>query len=311
MPVFYGVDVQRREYRPRGKGQEPELLQDWTSIDLAGNSQELRAVKLYYNEDPPDLRRVMLHEDHLLVMPLPHEYPGSGKYPDHSGLKSIKDSIEKMKKADPKGTAPPPAKSKFGGEGNPFKRDSGASSGFYNSGGEGNMMSGFPGFPGKGKGNELPGTPTTPTAAQEPPDNIYVRVYDTDIQDGRMYEYRLRVKLKNPNFGKKDLVSKRPTQRPRNCRRSRAAWSTFPEKVTVPQAGYHYVVEYTKPNTDPTYPSREPQPDSLDRSSEPGRPAVPGVVRPAESATESLKEPVGDWVVAEMLATVAARTSRT
>ena len=49
----------------------------------------MRAVKLAYKEDPADLQRVMLPEDHMLVMPLPHEMEGSGKYPEHTKLKSI------------------------------------------------------------------------------------------------------------------------------------------------------------------------------------------------------------------------------
>ena len=75
MPVFNGVDLQRRTFNARG-----EEIEGWQSIDLATNSQELRAVKLYYNEDPADLKRVELHEDHMLVMPLPHEI--AGKYPE-------------------------------------------------------------------------------------------------------------------------------------------------------------------------------------------------------------------------------------
>ena len=117
LPTFNGVDVQRRLYKSMGKGSsELEMVEDWTSIDLAGNSQDLRAVKLYYNEDSNELKRVMLHEDHMLVMPLPHEI--AGKYPDMK-LATLKDSIAKMKKQDAK--APTlPAPTQFQGDGNPF-----------------------------------------------------------------------------------------------------------------------------------------------------------------------------------------------
>ncbi|HKB03325.1 MAG TPA: hypothetical protein VKD90_13965, partial [Gemmataceae bacterium] len=128
LPVFNGVDVQRRAYRPNGVP-----LEDWQSLDLAGDSQELRAVTLAYKEETPDLRRVMLHEDHLLVMPLPEEVPGAAKYPEMK-LKSLKESIEKMKKQDYKATNLPAPKTKYGGGGNPFKRETGATGGFYNFG---------------------------------------------------------------------------------------------------------------------------------------------------------------------------------
>jgi hypothetical protein len=300
MPVFHGVDVQRREYRPRGRG-EPELLQDWTSIDLAGNSQELRAVKLYYKDEDANLQRVMLHEDHMLTMPLPLEYQGSGKYPEMN-LPTIKASIEKVKKQEGKGTLPPPLKSKYGGEGNPFKRDNAGNSGFYNLGEGGGMMPGFPGFPGEGrtKGSGAPpgtsGTSSTPSGPIEPPDHVYVRVYDTDIQDGRIYEYRLRVKLKNPNFGRKDQVSKASDADTEELPPDDLHWYVFPKKVSVPQGGYHYVVEYTKPESKTAFPM--PAPDATKGQ------AVLQFQRWYEylDLNESLKEPVGDWVLAEMIA---------
>jgi hypothetical protein len=295
-PVFYGVDVQRREYRPSGKGQEPELLQDWTSVDLAAESQELRAVKLYYNEDDQNLRRVMLHEDHLLVMPLPHEYPGSGKYPDFSKLKTINDSIAKMKKQDKSLNQPPPKGGRYSGGDNPFKRDSGgASSNFYNFGEGGGMMPEFPGAASR-KGKES-GTATPPSGPPEPPDHIYVRAYDPSIQEGRVYEYRIRVKVKNPNFGKKDQVSKASDADTEELPPLEEHWFQFPNRVSVPQAGYHYVVEYTKPDAKASLPLREPD----QRYGQ----AVIQFQRWYDylDLNESLKEPIGDWIEAEMIAT--------
>ena len=297
-PVFYGVDVQRREYRPRGKGQEPELLQDWTSVDLAAESQELRAVKLYYNEDDQNLRRVMLHEDHLLVMPLPHEYPGSGKYPDFSKLKTINDSIAKMKKQDKSLNQPPPKGGRYSGGENPFKRESGgASSNFYNFGeGGGGMMPEFPGAASR-KGKESGTATQQPTGPPEPPDHIYVRAYDPSIQEGRIYTYRIRVKVKNPNFGKKDQVSKASDADTEELPPLEEHWFEFKNAVSVPQAGYHYVVEYTKPDAKASLPLREPDQKY-------GQ-AVVQFQRWYDylDLNESLKEPIGDWVEAEMIAT--------
>src|SRR5262249_11162059 len=147
-----------------------------------------------------------LHEDNMLVMPLPHEL--TGKYPEMR-LKTIKDSIEKVKKADPKNTAPPPPKTRFQGDSNPFKRDEGATAGLYNPGGEGMVGSLFPPMGSKPGGKK--GTEPGPAAPEkyEPPDFIYVRAYDADIRDGLTYQYRIRVKVKNPNFGKTDQVSKK------------------------------------------------------------------------------------------------------
>jgi hypothetical protein len=291
MPVFNGVDVQRRLYRPKsiGSSEPGDLVEDWTSIELATNSQDLRAVKLFYNDDPVDLRRVMLHEDHMLAMPLPHEI--AGKYPEMK-LDSLKKAIEKMKKQDAKAASLPPPKSKFLGEGNPFRREEAPNSNLYNPGGEGSL---FPGMGGKTKGNnkEPPGA-TTP-AAIEPPDYIYVRVYDTDVRDGMIHAYRMRVKLKNPNYNKHDLVSKKSDADTEELPPLEEHWYEFPQKVSVPQGGYTYLVDWTKPDAKASNPLREPRDGQ----------AVLQFQRWYEylDVTDKLREPVGDWVLSELLAT--------
>jgi hypothetical protein len=288
MPVFNGVDVQRRLYRPKsiGSSEPGELVEDWTSIDLAANSQDLRAVKLYYNDDSADLKRVELHEDHMLVMPLPHEI--AGKYPDLR-LKTLKASIEKMKKQDAKADSLPAPKSKFKGEGNPFKRDEAPNSNLYNPGGEGSL---FPGM-GKQKSKDSGSGNSTP-ATIEPPDFIFVRVYDTDVRDGLIHEYRMRVKLKNPNFGKHDMVSKKSDADTEELPPLDEHWFVFPDRVSVPQGGYHYVVDWTKPDAKASNPLREPRDGQ----------AVLQFQRWYEylDITEKLREPVGDWVLSELLA---------
>ncbi|HEX3152125.1 MAG TPA: hypothetical protein VHR66_28895 [Gemmataceae bacterium] len=293
MPVFHGVDVQRRVYSAKG-----EMLDDWQTIDLAINSQELRAIKLYYNEDSNDLKRVELHEDHMLVMPLPHEI--AGKYPDMK-LKTIKDSIDKIKKADPKMTAPPPPKTKLGA-GNPFKREEGPNAGLYNpevtGGGAGGPSMLIPPSGKKGGGAEG-GVGAGTTAAggnYEPPDFIFVRVYDTDIQDGRTYEYRLRVRVKNPNFGRKtDSVSKASDADNEELPALDEHWYVFPQKVKLPRAGYYYVVDPTPPNAKLVNQMPTPREGQ----------AVMQFQRWFDqlNVSEKLREPVGDWVQSELLAT--------
>jgi hypothetical protein len=285
LPTFNGVDLQRRLYKQMGKGSsELEMVEDWTSLDLATNSQDLRAVKLFYNEDSNDLKRVMLHEDHMLVMPLPHEI--AGKYPEMK-LKTLKDSIDKMKKQDAKAPTIPAPSNKFKGEGNPFKRDGSPDANMYNPGGGMGLL---PPSGGKNKPTEPAATPTQAL----PPEHIFVRVYDTDVRDGFVHEYRLRVKLKNPNFNKRDLVSKKSDADPEELPALEEHWYTFPQKVSVPQGGYHYVVEPTPPGKS-AYPLPQPKDGQ----------AVLQFQRWYEylDVTEKLREPIGDWVISELLAT--------
>jgi hypothetical protein len=302
MPVFNGVDLQRRAYRPRNGGRDLDPLEDWQPVDLAGNTQDLRAVTIVYKEEtPPDLQRVMLHEDHMLVMPLPQEMPGAGKYPELR-LKTLKDAMETQKKRDPKNVVVEPSKKRFAGGDNPFKRDTGTNASLYNLGGEG----GFPGmmggmFPGMGRGGKgKPGAEggvfsATVPQSYEPPDFVYVRVYDTDIKDGLVYEYRLRVKVKNPNYGRKGEVSKASDADNEELPPQEDHWFVVPQKVAVPQGGYHYVVEYTPPKDRESRPLPRPEPGQ----------AVLQIQRWYEylDLPGGLREPVGDWVLADLLAT--------
>jgi hypothetical protein len=290
LPVFHGVDVQRQLYKPVGRGSnELELVEAWHTVDLeGGKNQDLRAVKLYFNEDSADLQRVMLHEDHMLVLPLPHEI--GGKYPDMR-LPTLKDSIAKMKKQDAKAATLPPPKSKYMGKSNPFKKDGELNQGFYNPGEGSNILP--PGSGGR-KNPMDPGTGST-TAPASPPEHIFVRVYDTDVRDGLVHEYRLRVKLKNPNFGKRDQVSKKSDADPEELPALEEHWYVFQQKVTVPQGGYHYVV-------DPTPPGKAAYPLPLLKEGQ----AVMQFQRWYEYLDMSdgkFKEPIGDWVLSELIAT--------
>ena len=71
----------------------------------------------------------------------------------------------------------------------------------------------------------------------------------TDVRDGLVHEYRLRVKLNNPNFGKRDLVSKKSDADPEELPTMEEHWYVFPQKVSVPQGGYHYVSDPVPPGT--------------------------------------------------------------
>jgi hypothetical protein len=308
MPVFMGVDVQRRTYRPRGGSLE--LLEDWTSIDLATNSQDLRAVALGYKEDPPELQRVMLHEDHLLVMPLPHEL--AGKYPEPD-LPTIKQAIAKSKLADPKATAGPPPASKYKGEGNPFKRSESNSASMYGPGiggpgaAEGGLGGGaasplFPPSmynprkgPGGAEGPVGPGGPAGTQATYAAPDYVYCRVYDTDIRDGLVYEYRARAKLKNPNYQKVSEVSKKSDADLEEMPPLEEHWYLFPQKVSVPQNGYQYVIEPVKAEAKESNPLPQPREGQ----------AIVQFQRWYDylDMGERIKEPVGDWILSNMLVT--------
>ncbi|WP_052639856.1 hypothetical protein [Zavarzinella formosa] len=298
MPVFNGVEVQRRISRPNGTP-----VEDWTPLPFVENSQQLRAVKLLDKEDPQDMAWVTLHEDNQLVMPLPTEV--TGKYPDMN-LKTIKDSIKKLKDANTRPNLPAPPSRFSGNAVNPFSRSSvGGTTGasFYNpgagpGGGEPGSGSGFmlpTKGPGKGPMMDMgPGGNPNGTASGkiEPPDYIYIRVFDTEVKDGLVYNYRMRAKLVNPNFGKRDLVSKSSDADNKELPLGEEHWFEFPESVTIPNAIYQYVIDSPAPA------AGQPTP--------PGKGQAIIQIHRFEQRMEISRddfEPVGDWVIGELVAT--------
>lgn len=301
MPVFNGVEIQRRGYLPNGT-----MVEDWTKIDpLEDNdNRDLRAYALQDREDPIDLQRVMLPEDYMLVMMLPQELVG--KYPAMN-LQTVKDAIKKLKDAGGK-VSVPPAPSKYSGAGNPFKRNGGSNVGNLIGGGGAGGMGGddgggagsLPGFPPRPPkmGGDGGGSNVTTSGKIEPPDVAYIRMIDPSIKEGVVYQYRMRVKLLNPNYGKVGLVSKNSDADNKEMPLGEEHWFEIPSRVQVPAAGYYYVVDPT------VIPAKEKEKMAF----------VPPTPKEGQALIQTQRwyrqlvmrggtEPIGDWVVADIIAT--------
>jgi hypothetical protein len=296
-PMFNGIEVQRRSTR------NGNLFEDWTKIDHMTQGQHISFVTLMDEPEDPNLSLVSLSEDNQLVMPLPLRV--SGKYPEMN-LKTLKESIAKVEKSLGRNAKMPKQKSRFKGEQqNPFaRRNSAAGGGFFNSGGEGSGM-GMGGFTFPGSGNlgsgrggspgseDGSGVPSGTMTNYEPPENIYIRVFDNTIKEGLVYEYRIRVKLLNPNYGKKGLVSRASDAENLELPTSDDQWFDFTQKVSVPQVAYHYVVDYTRPEKKSTVALPEPAEGQ----------AIVQFHRWFSDFYPSpeYKEPVGDWILGDLL----------
>jgi hypothetical protein len=252
-------------------------------------------------------------------MPMPHKI--AGKYPEMSppNLPTIKQAIAKSKLQDPKAVAGPPPSSKYKGEGNPFKRGAENSAAMYGPGlgggaGTGSADGPAPGgavgslFPpgslrgkpgtggGPGAGTEAVGPGTgAGQAVFAPPEFVYVRAYDTDIKDGLVYEYRARAKLKNPNYQKADYVSKKSDADLEELPPQDEHWYVFPQKVSVPQSGYQYVIDPVKAG------EKESNPLPMPKEGQ----AVVQFQRWYDELylDERHKEPIGDWIMSNLLVT--------
>ena len=88
-----------------------------------------------------------------------------------------------------------------------------------------------------------PGRPSPVDLA--PPDFVYVRVYDTDIR-----RPGVRVpgpgQVEEPNYQKTDHVSKKSDAEHEEMPPLEEHWYTFPQKISVPQSGYQYVIDPVK-----------------------------------------------------------------
>jgi hypothetical protein len=78
--------------------------------------------------------------------------------------------------------------------------------------------------------------------AQEPftPEHVPVRLIDVTIEPGKTYEYRLQVRMANPNYKRKDVAS---PQYAKDEELKTDKWTVVPEKVVVPPELIYYTVD--------------------------------------------------------------------
>jgi hypothetical protein len=187
--------------------------------------------------------------------------PTDNKYPNVEELENIKKTLEALKGKTPAQVAAPPER---------FRRDgfdvfsprseNPASMGGLDGEGAGRGMVG-PGAPGtgsrpgtgvplpggiSGSGRPMPGgldgmTGTGGVATQELelPEHCLVRVVDVTVEAGKTYEYRMQVRMSNPNQGRHDTAS--PAYA--TPEELRSEWSKMPIKVRVEPELHYYAVD--------------------------------------------------------------------
>jgi hypothetical protein len=144
-----------------------------------------------------------------------------------------------------------------------------------------------------------PGAAGVGTAGNQPaddeslPDYCLVRLIDATIEPGKTYQYRLQVRMANPNYGKKDVASP-------NYARDRELvsdqWYEVPTKVVVPPELLFYAVDQKDLDTEYKGPFAK---EVLQR----GRQVAMQIHKWVENAAGRGNAfiPVGEWSVAERL----------
>jgi hypothetical protein len=142
------------------------------------------------------------------------------------------------------------------------------------------------------------------------PDYILIRVFDVTVEPGKTYEYRMQVRMGNPNFDRPDAASQgfaRLTELPAKD------WYVLPEKVKVPTDLNYYAVDQVKVDADqakvdakevkdPAQPKEPPQPKEAKLPVQPVKEnqTVLQIQKWLEfHKIKGVEEGIADWVIAE------------
>jgi hypothetical protein len=187
MPVFKGFNVERQVRDVDGK-----VRQAWTPFDWQAAYKQLIFDKKVLDNEPEDPKiqdsPVVPPDNQHLCMPLPKLAPGR-KYPPLT-MNSILDTADKLKKSD----APSSNNAIWGrgkGDADIFDRTGAAAEST------------------EPKDNKEPmDNSSGSNLLQGLPDFVLVRFVDCTVKVGFVYEYRIQMKVANPNKGKDKLVGR-------------------------------------------------------------------------------------------------------
>ncbi|HLW63944.1 MAG TPA: hypothetical protein VKS79_01410 [Gemmataceae bacterium] len=186
MPVFKGFNVERQVKSVDGK-----ILQGWTPFDWQAAYKAVIYEKKVLDNEPEDPKiqdsPVIPPDNQHLCMPLPKLAPGR-KYPPLT-LNTILDTADKLKKSD----TPTSTNSIWG-------RGKGDADIFDRSGAAAENP--------EPKDTKDPKESDKDNLLQGLPEYVLVRFVDCTVKVGYVYEYRIAMKVANPNKGKDKLVGR-------------------------------------------------------------------------------------------------------
>jgi hypothetical protein len=294
MPAFrfLGVNVQRRVLTSTGK----PVSDQWQNIDLgAAYRPFLVATGRRFEPDKPKYQKISFLG--LVMKPLLQfrdkhegaaaEPPAADDFENHypeveTRLKNISSTLAALEEKAPSEIAAPPAQF-TAGDFDPFNPSAAPSE-----------------SPTKPGGMNDP-TKVVAGAGQTIPEHCLIRLIDLTIEPGLTYQYRIQVRMANPNYERTDVAD--PSWA-KEMELHSDKWYTIPEAVTVPPELRYYAVDqqqvdeaagkkYTGPN--PGYLFAPDRQTLLQVHRWLGAVAIP---------TMGSKEPlmIGEWAVADRVA---------
>ena len=243
---FLGVTIQRRQLDAAGK---PVGDKDgWATLDLDGTYKPLVILDgKRFEEEDARLKPVIFPGLVMkkLVTLGARRSPPLDEYPKIEELPTLKDTLDALEKQPDAVIAKPPLTNDPGNifedqGGGPPNGTSPGPGGSFPPGGSMPPGGSFP--PGPGGSFPTPYGPGALKPGQElaVPDACLIRLFDVNVEPGKTYEYRMQVRMANPNYHRTESASQTyadATELPTN------SWFVLPQKLTVPNDLYYYSVD--------------------------------------------------------------------
>ncbi len=254
---FLGVDVQRRTIGPDGKPGE------WQTLDIKSILRQFIIVSgQRFEPNPPDLESRGLIVDGLW-MPLLRQFDENpnNSYPAvEKELLNVQKTLKELEGTDEQKIVKPKNPILDKDDFDPFKAATNQRTllgvGPANRGGVPAAPAAAPGATGvaraTGGGGGGRGALAAAASAGLGPDGVIpeyvvVRVVDVTVEPGNVYQYRLHVRMANPNFGHTaDVLSPSYGVEKELCPerdRKDSDWFVVPKKVSVPPEFHYYAVD--------------------------------------------------------------------
>ncbi|MBX3398465.1 MAG: hypothetical protein KF873_06970 [Gemmataceae bacterium] len=327
-PTFAGFEVQRRIVAPNG------TVYDWDIYDhVAAYLTIINNRKVGDQPDEGYLPYFLRYEQEMAI-PLPAVADAVATYPPVT-LPSIVRTINKMVENQKQPIPPSELQKRFSGKGSsPFTPSfiapstGGAGGGAGIGGDVGNYLGTSGSGMSVGRGSTMQGAPTPPPMGSGSPydpsggrfgpaagvlqeikapvelEHMLIRFMDVHVFQGHTYEYRIRVKMKNPNYGLKvPAISKESDA---NDSVLFGPWVSIadqrgvPLSVTVPADSNTYLVDPVEYASKIRDKFREPQVQQLLDNQNGRLPVVQVQQWLHKVMIENSEEPIGTWIVADL-----------
>jgi hypothetical protein len=319
---FLGVKAERRQLDVQGK---PVGANDrWAALDLEGPYKPLvvfcGGLDRLQPEDPK-LKPVAFPG--LVMRKLPtfgaRRTPPLDEYPKlEDQVEPLKKTVEALSQAPSQKVARPSFSQAPNGSIFDLNPEAGQQNGPFSMPGYFSPQLGSGSPPGTdtrpGTGPDSPRTTgpspdgTLPNAAQGAiPEFCLIRLFDFSVEPGKIYQYRVKVRMANPIFGRKDVASQGYSD---VTELEAKEWYVIPQTLRVPQDLSFYAVDQKDIDAKAPADTTKDKDKEKDKEKEPKLaswflPAKEGqTILQIQKWVDALHKgrtdlPVGDWVIAE------------